>query len=164
VIRMTDTIRNDILDYAAQGWDTGSIAETLGCSRTTVCRVRRANGCSVSPSVHRLYDWDLVVELALQGCSTTVIADKLGISERQVQRIRVERHANATPRTPLLTDEDVARAGQMLDDGASYAEVQRTLGHTFETIARRFPGRGWTKAQIGEYNSATRRLRKQVDL
>jgi len=105
-----------------------------------------------------------VAELTRQGHSADGIATKLGISKRHVVRIRSKTHTNVHPKAPLLTDEEVERATRMLDDGMSYTEVSRTLGRTFETIQRRIPGRGWTREQTGEYNSATRRLRKKMDL
>lgn len=52
---------------------------------------------------------------------------------------------------------DWALAERLLDDGASYTEVSKTLKVKRETVARRFPGRGWTHKQGGEYGYAIRR-------
>lgn len=42
-----------------------------------------------------------------------------------------------------LSDDEAARAEELLDDGCSYREAARTLGVTAATLLRRFPGRGW---------------------
>lgn len=148
--------RDDILAYAEQGWTTLQIATQLGCSTRWVREVRHDPSRRV-----RIHNWDMVVELTRQGCSARDIADKLGMSKHHVGYIRTKTHTNVHTKAPLLSDEDVQRAMQMLDDGASYAEIQRTLGHAFNT---RIPGRGWTREQTNEYICATRRLKKEMHL
>jgi len=152
-----------IVAYTAQGWTTKQIAEALGCNRSWVRKVRRVNGCRTDIELHhtRKYDWGRVVELTKQGLTVEAIADKLSMSRRHVTYIRNRTHTTTRPAMSPLSDEQVERARQMLDDGASYAEIHRTLGHAFND---RIPGRGWTREQTIEYVRATRRLRKLVDL
>lgn len=54
--------------------------------------------------------------------------------------------AKRTPARPWTID-DQSRAEAMLDDGASFREVGRTLGRNRSVIMRRFPGRGYTREQ-----------------
>lgn len=46
--------------------------------------------------------------------------------------------------------EKLNAAKVLLDDGASYTEVARTLGMCKKTLRRHFPGRGYTQEQINE--------------
>lgn len=39
----------------------------------------------------------------------------------------------------------------MLNDGASIAEIARTLGHSADKLYRRFPGRSWKRDQVMEF-------------
>lgn len=87
-----------------------------------------------------------VVELTRLGRTIADIAAALRISERHVSRIRAEQGI-ARPKPPLLSEEELRIAAEMLDDGASYAEVARTLGRHHRAIAVRFPGRGWDKGE-----------------
>ena len=102
---------------------------------------------------------DRIVELTEQGLSTRQIADVLHITCRSVTRGRRRRGVSlADPATPL-TAEQIDHARQMLIDGASYAEVARTIGCNKETVRRRFPGRGWTREQSYDYLRTLRQLR-----
>lgn len=47
----------------------------------------------------------------------------------------------------------------MLDDGASFSEVARTLHRHKGTICKHFPGRGWAPGSGAQY----RRLKAQLD-
>jgi hypothetical protein len=51
------------------------------------------------------------------------------------------------PSARRFTEEELALAKRLLEDGASYKEVQRTLGRGIkgaDTLSRKFPGMGWT--------------------
>jgi hypothetical protein len=47
--------------------------------------------------------------------------------------------------------ERLEQARQLLADGASQREVQRTTGIARETLRKHFPGQGWTFVQGGEF-------------
>jgi DNA-binding CsgD family transcriptional regulator len=96
--------------------------------------------------------WDRVVELTFRGVSAAEIAHQLGITERTVFRIRRQRMVARC--TPLrFTDDEIASAEQMLADGASIAEVARSLGRSPNTVNKRFRGRGWSKVQCAEFGA-----------
>lgn len=59
-----------------------------------------------------------------------------------------------------LTQVEKERAAAMLDDGASFREVARTLGRSDMTIGNHFRGRSqWNKYRGMEYQ----RMRKALD-
>lgn len=94
---------------------------------------------------------DEVRRLTRAGLTAQQIADRVGCSKRQVGRDR--RTLGIAPPWQQLTDEQVQRAEELLDDGASNLEVARTIGCDERTIRRRFPGRGWTKQQAAEHSA-----------
>jgi len=51
----------------------------------------------------------------------------------------------------IITDEMKEGMEAMLDDGASYAEVGRSYGVSWNSVRRYFPGRGWSPQEKGEY-------------
>lgn len=87
-----------------------------------------------------------VVELTRCGHTAPEIAVILRLSARHVARIRSEQGI-AQPKAPTLTAAEIRLAGELLDSGASYNEVARTIGRSAASIRRQFPGRGWP---IGE--------------
>jgi DNA-binding CsgD family transcriptional regulator len=100
-----------------------------------------------------------VIAATRAGRSAPQIAAAEGISERTVNRIRVRAGIGRPSPAKQLTDAEFITAAKMLDDGASRCEVARTLGHSPTTIARRFPGRCWTRAQTAELSSIRMRYR-----
>lgn len=103
---------------------------------------------------------DTVRRLTAEGWSAQQIANKLGITARNVIRYRKALGISRPVAAPYPR-EVWERAEQMLDDGAPYAEVARTLGVSQHQVANRFPGRGWTLEQRSEWASF---LRKQEHL
>lgn len=91
-----------------------------------------------------------IVELTKQGYSATEIASQLGITKRSVVRNR--RAAGISrPGANLITETELAAARQLLEDGASYGEVGRTLGRSQSSIAAHLPGYGWTREMSSAY-------------
>lgn len=81
-----------------------------------------------------------IAQLTLAGYTASQISARLHIAPRTVHRGRV-RTGIAQPfcGKPLTADER-RRAETMLEDGASYSEVARTIGRSRETIRKWFPG------------------------
>lgn len=100
-----------------------------------------------------------VLSLTLEGLPVAQIAQRVGVSERQVIRDRrkagVARQARAE-----FTYEEVLRALELLEDGASYNEVGKTLGRDPGTVRRWVPGFNWTEDQRREHWETCRRLGK----
>lgn len=100
-----------------------------------------------------------VVALTRMGFSAADIAIATGMCTRTVSRIRVACGVSRTPTVPFTRDE-MQTAMAMLDDGASIAEVARTLGRSKSGVGRAFPGRQWSRAQVNEYLSTLHHFRK----
>lgn len=97
--------------------------------------------------------------LDAQGWTIPRLAAHFEVNAATVSRIRRElgrtRPVQADPAA-------LARAAELLDDGASYKEARRTTGLDLETLRRHFPGRGWTQAETNAWLSDTRRLHKAL--
>jgi IS30 family transposase len=93
-----------------------------------------------------------IAALTRAGYTAPQIAEALGITTRTVQRARV-RTGVAKPFCGIpLSEDEKQRAAEMLDDGASYKEVGRTLGRADTAIGRHFPGRSeWQRGSGHRY-------------
>jgi len=107
-----------------------------------------------------------IIALTEQGWTAAAIADRLGITKRSVARGRAAAGI-AQPRAPLMTDDEKRAARTMLDDGASYHEVGRTIGRSASTIERNLPGYTWDQRRCSEaaaLGRAMARLNRQTPL
>lgn len=150
---------------------TTVIAETLGVSRQTVWRCRRDLGivtyghgrtpgatgiARAAQTKVQLAKHPEILALVLEGHSAAVISRRVGVSIRTVSRVRVEAGLGVPKRR--ATEEDKLRAKTLLHEGASYAEVSRTIGFDAQAIKRWFPGYDWTVRQRDEYAAMQRRM------
>ena len=102
-----------------------------------------------------------VTAMTRQGMTADQIGAALGIAPRNVVRHRVAAGI-AQPASVRVTDAQWQTAERMLDDGCPLAEIARTIGADSKTIATHFPGRGWTKQQVGEWRAFMRKANKQL--
>ncbi|HEY2066352.1 MAG TPA: helix-turn-helix domain-containing protein [Gemmatimonadaceae bacterium] len=102
-----------------------------------------------------------VQRLTHEGRTAKAIAVALGITPRTVQRIRGDLGI-AKPKPPILTDDEKRLAATLLDDGASYEEVARTIGRSAHAVRLAFPGRGWTREQCGAFRFEPRGPNRMV--
>lgn len=86
-----------------------------------------------------------------------VPSDIEGIDLRKIVRMvhGIPDRVRATYETTYL------RSRELLDDGASFGEISRTLGVGRDTLRRWFPGRGWTPN--GSSSSMIRRAQKEME-
>lgn len=91
---------------------------------------------------------DEAVRLARQGLTGAQIRELTGVSTRQLSKIRV-RYGISAPRPRKQPDWDLIES--RLDDGWPFREITRTYGVSWETLNARFPGRAWSKAQVGSF-------------
>lgn len=97
-----------------------------------------------------------VVDLTALGHSAPQIAAAVGCTPRTVVRIRA-RAGISQPAGGPLTDDEIHCARALLDDGASFSEVARTLGRSYRHLRGRFPDvPGWTRQQGGILSAAMR--------
>lgn len=102
-----------------------------------------------------------VVIMTRAGMPAPEIATRLGITTRSVQRIR--RACGISQPVPApLSDEELATAKALFDDGASRLEVARTIGRNTSAVERAFPGRCWTPTEQNEYLAHIRLWRRLV--
>lgn len=143
-----------------EGYSTAQIADVMGMSDSAVGRHRARAGIKAPPRRGRSIKCDVerVVALTRAGYKAGQISQLLGVHERTVQRYRQKRGLTKQYVKPLSEDQKL-RAAVLLDDGASAAEAARTVGCSDQAIRRAFPGRAWTRQQVSEYISATRRFR-----
>lgn len=98
-----------------------------------------------------------VERLSRSGCSIAEICNATGLSRTSVVRIKNQRGLSKPQRRQLTTDE-IERAKALLDDGASIAEVVRTLGCGRSQIDDRFPGRAWPLSRTLEHQKSLRKF------
>lgn len=96
-----------------------------------------------------------------QGKTAAEIANALHITTRSVQRARHKLGLTKTP-PPPLTPEEIARAKQMLDDGAPFSEAAATIGRSTHSLQRRFPGLGWDRQTVVQFAVLIRRTKAEL--
>ena len=100
---------------------------------------------------------DRVTQLTRQGHTAKHIANLLGVTPRTVTRDRAAR--GITQPTPSrVTEDEFARAYTMLEDGASYEEVARTLRRSHTAFRHRFPGYALSPAEAAHRAVLGRRM------
>lgn len=100
-----------------------------------------------------------IVALTRRGWTARQIANRLGISMRTVVRHRVAAGIGR-PGPREFTARETLRAIELLDDGASYAEVARTLGRGQKAVMNNAPGYPlWDKRKAAEAASLARAMR-----
>lgn len=102
-------------------------------------------------------------ELQRLGYSAAQIAERMGVTDRTVTRWR----KNAGLTKPIaenvgrpVADERLDAAARLLEDGAPYAEVCRTLGMNSRTVRKYFPGHTWTAEQSGQFAAAIHQMNR----
>ena len=105
------------------------------------------------------------LELQASGLTAPQIAERLNVTPRTVARWRV-RHGLAEP-IPVTagvpaSPERLRAAEALLNEGASYQEVGRTLGMTSRTLAHHFPGRGWSRQESGSFAAMVSQMNRRI--
>ena len=96
-----------------------------------------------------------VEQMSLSGMTVEQIARDVGVTTSTVVRIRQEAGVSRWARR-MFTDGELSRCLSLLEDGASYNEVARTIGRSVGVVARRFPGFGWTAEEQRDFSRARR--------
>lgn len=107
--------------------------------------------------------FDTAVRMTKHGHTASEIATRLGVSKRTVQRWRHNAGIALPARnnTPV-TEDRLAEAKKLLEDGASRSEVQRTLHMSEGTLHKYFPGCGWSVQQSTQFAMAVRRANQMM--
>lgn len=94
---------------------------------------------STDPEVVAARDAE-IKELLDQGLHASQVALQMGITERTVLRAKKRLGMPIRKMAPPMSVEEIGFARALLEDGASYNEVARTLGRDLKTISARFRG------------------------
>lgn len=155
--------RAQVTELSRQGCTIRQIAEQLGIGRSTVTSDRHELGItSRAYNVEALAERRAIVaKLVAEGWTLDQMAARLNTTPRTVARDKYK--LKLVHPIPHLSADECEQAEKLLDAGASFKEVARTLGRAPWTIQKRFPGRGWTPEQTGQFN-ALRGLREALDV
>lgn len=148
------------------GWHRDELAAHFDVAPANITRARRSLGLPLDPPRRspracppRKVDRDEFARLDAQGWTIPRLAAHFEVDPVTVCRIRKEL---GVARPVAVDQAALARAAELLADGASYAETRRTTGLDRETLRRHFPGQGWTQAEVNAWVSDTRRLHKTI--
>ena len=98
---------------------------------------------------------DMIARLSREGMRVSDIARDVGVAKSTVGNVR--RALGLATRKPVaFTEDEIRRIERLLDEGASYAEVGRTVGRLRQVVAGRVPGRGWSMRQRDEHTRVLR--------
>lgn len=154
--------RTEFARLHAQGLTQAQLAAHFGIARSNVIAIntelglrRRKPKRIVSPRVDRA----VVERMHNDGLTLAQIANELGCAEYTVWRIRKE--LGLAPMR-YMTPERRARIQEMLNDGWSWKEIERTEGANWDTMRRHFPGTQWTHQHVGHMVAATRNVRPRL--
>lgn len=160
----------NFLDLYAKGLKCREIASELGVNESSVRKLRTRLDLPPWPRPERkqrggqkrktIIDRELIRMLTEQGMGSRKIAEVVGCSDKSVVRIRRELGISKTEGHPGYPPETKAAAKAMLEGGASYEEVGRTLKVPSDRIRRWYPGMGWTTQQTAEYRWMLKQLEK----
>ena len=108
---------------------------------------------------------EMCIRDSAKGWTAAAIADELGCAKRTVNRWRHD-HGVAQP-TPEAWDPDglparLERARMLLEDGASYKEVERTVHMNRRTLRKRFPGYGWPPGEGGRLGAFITQTQRDI--
>lgn len=90
-------------------------------------------------------------------------ASEYGVSLRTAERTRDRIGRKKEQSATRAQTGWETRAKLLLDGGASYGEVSRTLDVSRTTLTRKFPGMGWTSEQGGEYKVLKDKFDKSLE-
>ena len=99
-----------------------------------------------------------VQEHMAAGLSLKESAARLAVTPRTVSRLRARLRGYTLPPAPIPTPEQIKEWDRLLTEGWSFREIARTHNVHENTIARRFPGRGWDPAARGQLGFAVQRM------
>jgi DNA-binding CsgD family transcriptional regulator len=152
----------ELIALVAEGKTPKAIAEHFGVKRDTIIdHMRRAGVPSTNQGGQpRRVDRDEVRRLFEAGTSNRQVASIMNISRKTAERIKAELGLVKRAEFVPIPQETQDRAREMLEDGASYREVQRTLGLGDRWLRSHFPGMGFkSPTEAAQY----RKMLQQLD-
>lgn len=111
-------------------------------SERSLANLRRGGG-TLPPATPRVDD-ELIVRLKRERKSLREIAEAAGCEPRTVQRSLRRSKVPPEKQPPPYSEEELAFARALLEDGCPYGEVARTIGRNRDRLAEKLPGYGIT--------------------
>jgi len=111
-------------------------------------------------------DYERLAELNARGMSAAKIAEALGCEPRTVYRWRsAQGIAQPLPesRNPDDLPARLEQARRLLEDGAPYNEVVKTLHMHKRTLQRHFPGMAWSKVEGSRLGAFITRMQRETN-
>lgn len=155
--RIPADLEAEVVKMLHAGVPQSEIVDTLGVSRSVCYRVGLDHGLQRSwvrgPEVFA--EVERRVRLGIKGSE---IAASMDVPIWYITQVRKEAGLPRRPIRPYkpMTTREVAQALRLLEDGASYGEVARTLGRTVNAIRKHHPGYAWTREQQQEWRRIAR--------
>lgn len=146
---------------------TNEVVGKVGCSPCTVTHYMRVWGMErfvprrSGPRKNLEFDNE-ILELSRAGVSLKQQSARLGVSVSHITRARVR--LGVAKKVPKMTREQLDRMAELLDDGVSYKEVARTMNVFPKTVRERFPGRGWTHQECGQFGMLNRYMNQDLSI
>lgn len=128
------------------------IAAECDVSRSVVHRIAQEHGIRHQWEPERI---EAIAHLLRSGLRNNEVVRSLGVPYWQVSQVRRRIGLPMRPLRPVTTGE-LEQARRLLEDGASYGEVERTLGRAPNTFRRLLPGYAWNREQIAEWQRTMR--------
>lgn len=137
--RLTEAEKRRVKRLLVGGASYYAVARTLGRSDTGLSRLFPGYGRDINADREAARERrEDVARMTRQGRTAADIAAALGVTERLVGRDR-RKLGIAAPPISKFTEAEYRAAKRLLDDGAAYNEVGRTLGRAPCTIERHLP-------------------------
>jgi hypothetical protein len=162
---LTEEQRERAIAMFEQGKCDREVAETLSTpedpvNRERIGKFRRRSKIPANPDPtansgrFRKYDRDEVRDMFVaRGMTIQQVARELDCELEDVYRLRKMMGISSRhPQARLAPfDERMKQAERMIDEGASFTEIQRTTHINRKALRKRFPGKQWTNKQALEY-------------
>lgn len=160
VPRLSDADKRRAKRLLVGGASYYATARALGRHEAALRKEFPGYGCDVHARRAAAQERREAVErMTREGATAARIAAALGTSEQVVARDRRTLGIATGPLVVKFTEAEYRAAKLLLDDGASYCEVARTLGRYPQTVERHLPGyRKRTRAESAQAAALGREL------
>lgn len=111
-----------------------------------------------APSYHFEYSREEIKRFLDADYSPDDIVEIMGINREVLFRIMRNEFGIVTTKSRPITDAELREMERLLNDGWSYKQIGRKLGRADKTVAKHFPGRGWSVEEANEYRRMFRIL------
>lgn len=153
--------RNEFARLHRRGLTQKELADHFGIARSNVIAINSELGLRKQRRPPRISKAEraTIEHLHNAGLTAPEIAEELGRAAIDIRRVRKQLGLKFARR---MTPERKATIQQMLNDGWSWKEIERTEGANWDTMRRHFPGTAWTRQQILEQSTITRHARETM--